>query len=295
MHLVRGLPTALGCSRKSVNRQRRVLLRRILLTSSAIGTVESLPRAHATGEREAIPWRTPEELVQHGFRSSRVVMLNEAHSGLKRCIRTREIGVRAVRVAHDNGVRHLAMEALYPYTIADQSNGTRVAPVVGGGYLAQQEMRHLIQTALDLGWTLVPYEAEVQRQPQRLSDAERINWREREQALQLAAALDRLPGSGKLLVWCGNSHLAEIEMGNWTPMGYCFRSMSGIDPFTIDQCVTVEFPGVPRPYKEIAEVHRQALEQRGGTAGFLREDDPASNRGRRESDALILSVRNSLE
>ena len=43
-------------------------------------------RAHAR------PWRTPEELVEIGFSRARVVMMNEAHSGDERCVRTREVG-----------------------------------------------------------------------------------------------------------------------------------------------------------------------------------------------------------
>ncbi len=31
---------------------------------------------------QARPWRTPEELVEIGFSRARVVMMNEAHSGL---------------------------------------------------------------------------------------------------------------------------------------------------------------------------------------------------------------------
>ena len=57
-------------------------------------------------------WRPVEELIQWGFAQAPVVMANEAHSGLARCIRTRQIGVRMVRAAHEAGVRRLAMEAL---------------------------------------------------------------------------------------------------------------------------------------------------------------------------------------
>ncbi len=40
---------------------------------------------------QARPWRTPEELVEIGFSRASVVMVNEAHSGDERCVRTREI------------------------------------------------------------------------------------------------------------------------------------------------------------------------------------------------------------
>lgn len=57
-------------------------------------------------------WRSPEELIGWGFARAPVVMANEAHSGLTRCIRTREVGVHMVQAAHKAGVRRLAMEAL---------------------------------------------------------------------------------------------------------------------------------------------------------------------------------------
>ena len=38
--------------------------------------------------------------------------MNEAHSGLARCLRTRELGRELLPIAHARGVRHLAMEAL---------------------------------------------------------------------------------------------------------------------------------------------------------------------------------------
>ena len=41
-------------------------------------------------------WRPVEELIQWGFGHAPVVMANEAHSGLARCIRTREVGVRMI-------------------------------------------------------------------------------------------------------------------------------------------------------------------------------------------------------
>jgi hypothetical protein len=44
-------------------------------------------------------WRPVEDLIRWGFGQSPVVMANEAHSGLTRCVRTREMGVRMIRAA----------------------------------------------------------------------------------------------------------------------------------------------------------------------------------------------------
>lgn len=57
-------------------------------------------------------WCPVEDLVRWAFAHAPVVMANEAHNGLARCVRTREVGVRMVRAAHEAGVRRLAMEAL---------------------------------------------------------------------------------------------------------------------------------------------------------------------------------------
>src|SRR5215211_6323704 len=48
-------------------------------------------------EVPAAAWRTPQELVQEGFGRGRVVMLNEAHDELTRCVRARRVGRRTKR------------------------------------------------------------------------------------------------------------------------------------------------------------------------------------------------------
>lgn len=57
-------------------------------------------------------WCPVEDLVRWGFAHAPVVMANEAHNGLARCIRTREGGVRMIQAAHVAGVRWLAMDEM---------------------------------------------------------------------------------------------------------------------------------------------------------------------------------------
>src|SRR5947209_8191145 len=129
-------------------------------------------------------------------------MANEAHNGLARCVRTREVGVRMVRAAHEAGVRRLAMEAL------PHRRGQSLGP---------------IGTALDLGWTLWPYEPVIEITPDtdrdHLRSMEFTNWREREQAANLCRLLEAAPGE-PMLVWCGNSHASKVEHEEWVPMGW---------------------------------------------------------------------------
>ena len=97
-------------------------------------------------------WCSVGELTQRGFAHAPVVMANEAHDGLTRSIRTRESGIRIIEAAHATGVRRLAMEAL-PWPARGVAGPIRVWPARAGGYLAQPDMRKLITTALDLGWS----------------------------------------------------------------------------------------------------------------------------------------------
>jgi hypothetical protein len=179
--------------------------------------------------------RKPEALLRSGFERSRVVMMNEAHDGQLRCVRTRQIGLRLLPTAHDLGVRHLAMEALWDRRLVERANTDRRLPGADG-YVGQPEMRALIQGALDLGWTLLAYEADIAAAP----DADPMSpvvteWREREQARNLRAAL---PG-GPTLVWCGWGHLSKRSPPGRQTMAQHLQAMTGLEPFSLDQTITI--------------------------------------------------------
>lgn len=92
---------------------------------------------------QSISLKSPEELIQIGFSRSPVVMVNEAHDGMTRSIRTRRVGTQMVISAHSLGVRRLAMEALWDREIVDQANAERILPPMAGGYGDHPEMRAL--------------------------------------------------------------------------------------------------------------------------------------------------------
>ena len=242
-------------------------------------------------------WCSVEDLVRWGFGHAAVVMANEAHDGLARCIRTREMGIRMIRAAHEAGVRRLAMEAL-PWPARDMPGPIRAIPPADDGYLAQPDMRRLIAAALELGWSLWAYEAVFEvtadTDPARLRSMEFTNWREREQAAnlhQLTAAAPAEP----LLVWCGNSHASKIKAEDWVPMGWHFRAMSGTNPFVIDQTVTVTWGGQPQPWVQalLTELG-ETLAAHDGTAGILRDQAPAPLCGWDRVDAVVVSTDNTL-
>ena len=242
-------------------------------------------------------WRPVEDVIQWGFGQRPVVMANEAHNGLARCVRTRVIGARMIRAAHEAGVRRLAMEAL-PWPAKDVPGPITALPGDTGGYLAQPEMRAMIGTALDLGWTLWAYETQFEVTPETdrdwLLSLEFTNRREREQAANLCKLLEVAPGE-PMLVWCGNSHAAKHTGSEWVPMGWHFREMSSIDPFVIDQTVTVAWDGEPRPWaRDLLGSLADVLAAHGGTAAIRREQAPPPLDQRDNVDALVVSTDNAL-
>jgi hypothetical protein len=241
-------------------------------------------------------WCSVEELTQFGFARSAVVMANEAHSGLTRCVRTRDVGVRIIQAAHEAGVRRLAMEAL-PRSANDAPGPIREIPSRDGGYLAQPDMRRLITTALERGWSLWAYEASIDF---RKSEADLLslkvtNWREREQAKNLCQVVAAAPGD-PLLVWCGNGHASREGGNGWIPMGRHFAAASGVQQFVIDQAVTVDFTGQgPDPWvRDLLAELGGTLAAHGGCAGILREQAPPPLDGWIGVDAMVVSTENEL-
>jgi hypothetical protein len=191
-----------------------------------------------------------------------------------------------------SAMRRLAMEAL-PWPAPGTPGPIRSIPQIGG-YLAQPDMRRLIQAGLELGWTLCAYEA-VPRAPAPASRAmERTNWREREQARSLCQLVAAAPGE-PLLVWCGNSHASKHTTGEWVPMGWHFQAISGIDQFVISQTVTVALRGQVAPWVAalLADLG-DILAACGGTAGILREEAPAPLNLHAATDAVFVSADNAL-
>jgi hypothetical protein len=152
-------------------------------------------------------------------------------------------------------------------------------------------MRRLIQHALELGWVLSPYEADIgalQACGEDQHDVGIVNRREAEQARNLA----RLAESDEpMLVWCGNGHLLKVQLQDWRPMGLVLREVHGIDAFAIDQIATVKWP--ERGPNVRADDFREQLAERGGVAGFLSEDAP-DGWLRAGADAYVLALDNEM-
>jgi hypothetical protein len=158
-------------------------------------------------------------------------------------------------------------------------------------------MRSLIQDALDLGWTLVAYEADMdspERPSEDLMSSAVTTWREKEQAKNLVAALNVLPSEAPLFVWCGNGHLSKTSGCEWIPMGSHFRNLCGIDAFAIDQTVTVAWSD-DASQQTLVQPFAGQLRRLGGTGGFLMEERGLPEWTERDDvDAVVLSLENEL-
>jgi len=156
--------------------------------------------------------------------------------------------------------------------------------------------------ALALGWDLVAYECDFSLWQGDTRTAEFGNWRDAEEARNLTEFLARAPEDLKLLIWCGNSHQRKtphdypgVRRSTWIRLGQRFRELSGIDPFVIDQSVTVEYRWRRAPRRHDVKRYRAELRALGGTGGFLRDEDPDVRwRGDLSADAWLLSLDNSM-
>ncbi len=233
-----------------------------------------------------IDWLTPDQLVREGFHRSRVVMMNEAQSGSRRCIRTRRTGTRILPVAWAAGARLLAMEALGP------PGGDPPVPAV----LEQPEMAELLATARRLGFRLAGYDADGKTVPvalrTKIKSPAYSNWRDAVQASNLAALLKELGPDARMLVWATNLHHSKVRFMAYQPTGWRFRNQTGVDPFVIDQTVTVTYVE-RRAANPVLSWAAAELRRRKGDAGYVwREGLPRLSAG---SDAWLLSLDNRLE
>jgi hypothetical protein len=205
------------------------------------------------------------------------------------------VGARMIRAAHDVGVRRLAIEAL-PRSLTQPLGPIMEVPAVAGGYLSQPDMRRLIATALEFGWSLWAYGAIIEPAQDRtqLRSLDFTNWREREQARNLCEIVAAVP-SEPLLVWCGNGHATRTAAGEWIPMGQHFAAMSSVESFVIDQTVTVDFSIGDRSWvPELLASIADTLAEYAGSTGILASQAPPPLDCWPGVDALVVSTDNAM-
>ncbi|MEM6736027.1 MAG: hypothetical protein AAF620_08160 [Bacteroidota bacterium] len=182
----------------------------------------SLLRGPVTAEEAFKEYqRTPalEYIVTQG-ESFHFTLINEAHY----CSQHRNFTHQLLEPLWDSGYRYLALETLSHYDTALVAR--RYPTYDSGPYLADSNFGNLVQSAIDIGYILVPYET---------LDSQSGTLRDFDQAQNILNATWLRDTVGKVLVHAGYSHINEVGFENYRPMGSQLKKMSEQDILTIDQ------------------------------------------------------------
>lgn len=169
--------------------------------------------------------------------SQQVIMINEEH----RTPLHRSFTKRLLPILYKKGFRYLALESL---SETDTQLNSRKYPVQKSGtYSADPVFGDMIRTALKMGFKVVPYDSgDPNCQPKPDNPIFCPNERERGQAQNIYDRILKNDPQAKILVHGGRDHIAEIkatdqnnEDAGFAFMGWHFKNITKIDPFTIDQ------------------------------------------------------------
>ena len=161
-------------------------------------------------------------------RDRQAVFFNEAHH----LPLTRTLTVELLARLREEGFDTFAAETLYA---SDDELAARGYPVEGTGFYTQEPIcAEMVRTALKLGYRVVAYEAETESG----GDA-----RESRQARNLYARVFKQHPQARLVLDAGYGHIQESGpyLGGRSMAEY-FRTISGIDPLTVDQVVLIPHP-----------------------------------------------------
>ncbi len=163
------------------------------------------------------------EMMDSIIANNRVIMMNERHFNPH----SRAFVISWLEKCYENGYRYLAAETLFA---KDSLLNERRTVLLGetGFYSNEPVYGDMLRTALNLGYTLVPYEG----------DGFGVD-REVNEAKNLVERIISQDPEAKFLLLGGFGHIADRN--GWYTMGRYFKEQSGIDPFTM-QCTFFDDP-----------------------------------------------------
>ncbi len=170
------------------------------------------------------------EAIVEASRERRVVMLNESHSD-GRC---RAFGEQVAVALAREGFSVFAAEAFQQGLDGLADDG--VIDINDGYYLADPLFANIVRAVSARRYRTVAYEQrDGQEAPAGSAQSAVIEAREIAQASNLIAALKASP-EARVFVYCGPGHLSKLPSSRgdlW--FAARFKSLSGIDPLTIEQ------------------------------------------------------------
>ena len=155
------------------------------------------------------------EVMDSIIGNNRVIMMNEMHFNPH----SRAFVISWLEKCYENGYRYLAAETL---RASDTLLNQRRTVLRGetGWYSDEPVFGDLFRTALNMGYTLVPYEGDGFGVDREVNQAKNL----------VQNILDKDP-EAKFLLLGGFGHIADRN--GWYAMGRYFKEQSGIDPFTM--------------------------------------------------------------
>jgi hypothetical protein len=159
------------------------------------------------------------KIIDSLISQNQVTMINEIHDQPV----FRAIAYSFLEICYKNGYRYFAVEALKR---TDETLNKRKYPLLyeTGFYTDEPVFGDLLRQAMNMGYTLVPYDTFP-------SPSSSIN-RDQGQALNIINKTIAKDSTAKILVLGGMGHIFDKKGFNTT--GYYFKEYSNIDPLTID-------------------------------------------------------------
>ncbi|QNH61947.1 hypothetical protein [Hymenobacter sediminicola] len=187
------------------------------------------------------------EYILQRARTEQIIIINEAHHNPRHRVFTASLLPELARL----GFRYFAAEGL---DRNDSLLNQRGYPTLKTGYYTKEpQFAHLLRTALQTGFQLVPYDYGFVHES---DPAAGILARETAQARNIQRILQADP-KAKIVVHCGFSHVNEGPNGMYTQMAMAghLRKLTGLNPFTIDQTALTESgtPGGEYAYYRLAK------------------------------------------
>ena len=162
-------------------------------------------------------------------KTKKAVFFNESHARSQ----TRAAIAVLLKPLRNAGFTHLALETIGTEKISSASGGctqwdildrdlqSRGYLTTGSGYYTNDPLySDMVKSAIHLGFQILGYEA-----------IEKDTVRDEQQAMNLACVMKQNPDA-RLLVIAGFGHISEKKENGM--MAYHFKSITGIDPLTID-------------------------------------------------------------
>jgi len=196
---------------------------------AAFDAMRGKPRSALPAGFDSFKPRPAREEIVERARSTRLVVINEAHH----MPMTRVLTYEVLRDLYKQGYRYFAVEAVYGIDRPDSAY-----PKVKAGYTSDPVYAQVIRTAIRLGYTVVGYDTFP---PSCKPPANCFSARDSMAALNLVARTFAKDRNAKVLVHVGYSHVnQQVSKFGSKPLAYWLSKLTNIDPLTIDQTQMVE-------------------------------------------------------